>query len=281
MNVSQPERRTAVSHLIAEEPEPQAENTMDAHPRVLILGATGRTGGRVLTQLLERGLPVLAIVRSANRLPPGSAGNPLLDVVEANLLTLPPEVLDEHLAGCQTVISCLGHTIDVRGILGPPHDLVRAAMELVREAVAARRPTLVGAGEPAAAVRLILMSSVSVNQPGRADTLRGGGERAYLRALRAILPPARDNQRAADLLVHEVGPTDGRLEWVIVRPDSLTEGDIADYQVHESLVSSLFRPDSTRMSQVAHFMCELATDPETWNRWRSRMPVIIDAEPAG
>jgi len=39
---------------------------------VLLLGATGRTGGRVLTQLLERGIPVRAIVRSAERLPAGA-----------------------------------------------------------------------------------------------------------------------------------------------------------------------------------------------------------------
>jgi uncharacterized protein YbjT (DUF2867 family) len=108
---------------------------MDAHPRVLILGATGRTGGRVLTQLLERGVPVRAIVRSADRLPAGSAGNPLLEVVEADLLALPPEVLAEHLAGCDTVISCLGHTISVRGVLGRPMTWPRR-----RWASCARRP---------------------------------------------------------------------------------------------------------------------------------------------
>jgi nucleoside-diphosphate-sugar epimerase len=253
---------------------------MDAHPRVLILGATGRTGGRVLTQLLERGVPVRAIVRSADRLPAGSAGNPLLEVVEADLIALPPEVLGEYLAGCDTVISCLGHTISARGILGPPHDLVRQAVGLVREAAEAGQPEQTAAGQPGAPVRLILMSSVSVNQPGRADARRGRGERAYMKGLRAFVPPARDNQRAADLLAHEVGPADPHLQWVIVRPDTLTEGDLAEYRVHDALVSSLFKPDSTRMSEVAHFMCELATDDATWQRWRSRMPVIVDAEPA-
>ena len=130
MNEVGTERPTA-----ADAEHPREETVMDAHPRVLILGATGRTGGRALTQLLERGVPVRAIVRSADRLPAGSAGNPLLDVVEADLLALPPEVLAEHLAGCDTVISCLGHTISVRGVLGPPHDLVTQAVRLVRAAV--------------------------------------------------------------------------------------------------------------------------------------------------
>ena len=50
--------------------------------------------------------------------------------------------------------------------------------------------------------------SVSVNQPKRADSRRGAGQRAFLSGLRLVLPPSRDNQRAADLLVHEVGPAD-------------------------------------------------------------------------
>lgn len=33
---------------------------------VLLLGATGRTGARVLGRLLERGVPVRALVRSAS-----------------------------------------------------------------------------------------------------------------------------------------------------------------------------------------------------------------------
>jgi uncharacterized protein YbjT (DUF2867 family) len=253
---------------------------MDSHPRVLILGATGRTGGRVLTQLLERGVPVRAIVRSADRLPAGSAGNPLLEVVEADLLALSPEVLAEHLAGCETVISCLGHTISARGILGPPHHLVGRAVRLVHSAVEATQPAVVDAGQPAAPVRLILMSSVSVHRPGLADARRGRGERAYLWALGGIVPPARDNQGAADFLAHDVGPADPHLQWVIVRPDTLTEGDVAEYRVHEALVASIFKPDSTRMTEVAHFMCELSTDDATWQRWRGRMPVIVDAEPA-
>jgi uncharacterized protein YbjT (DUF2867 family) len=251
--------------------------------KVLILGATGRTGGRVLTQLLEREVPVRAIVRSAERLPEAASGKPLLEVVEADLLALPPEVLAGHLTGCDTVVSCLGHTISARGVFGPPRDLVTQAVGLVRDAIGAGQPptaTAAAAGRAIGPVRLILMSSVSVNQPGHADTRRGRAERASMAAMRAAVPPARDNQRAADLLVHEVGPTSPRLQWVVVRPDTLTDGDVSEYAVHDELVASLFRPDRTRMANVAHFMCELATEDPTWQRWRSRMPVVVDAAPA-
>ena len=145
---------------------------MSPKHRVLLLGGTGRTGGRVLTQLLERGVAVRAIVRSAARLPEGAAGDPLLTVVEADLLSFTTEELQRHLEGCDTVISCLGHPISFSGVMGPPFDVVvRAASNLAR-AVEAMRPA-----EP---LRFILMSTVSVNRPEKADTRRGAGERLFL-----------------------------------------------------------------------------------------------------
>lgn len=242
---------------------------MHTDHRVLLVGATGRTGGRVLTALLERGVPVRAVVRSAARLPGDLVDHPDLEVIEDDLLAMSADQLAEHVEGCDTLISCLGHTISARGLFGPPRDLVVRAVRRLHEAVQAR--------PPATPVRLVLMSSVSVNRPGGADTRRGPGERAYLAVLRAVLPPARDNQRAADYLVDRVGPGDPCLQWVVVRPDTLVEGDDAAYGVHEMLVSSLRRPDRTRMTQVAHFMCDLATDEATWEHWRGRMPVLVDA----
>jgi len=238
---------------------------------VVLLGATGRTGGRVLTQLLERGVGVRAIVRSAERLPPGAVADPRLTVVEANLASMPAEALRRHVEGRSSVISCLGHTVSLRGVFGPPRDLVEGAVRAVCDAATSLRPET--------PLRLILMSSVSVNRPARADVRRGAGERAFVAVLRALLPPARDNQRAADALASEVGAEHPFVEWVVVRPDSLTDGDRTAYQTHEGLVASLFRPDTTRMANVAHFMVDLATDEAAWRRWRGQMPVIVDGAP--
>ena len=62
---------------------------MNPDHHVLILGATGRTGGQALAQLLQRRIAVRAIVRSAGRLPAGVADDPPLAVVEADLLAMP------------------------------------------------------------------------------------------------------------------------------------------------------------------------------------------------
>ena len=57
---------------------------MPTQQTVLLVGGTGRTGGRVLQQLLDRGIAVRAIVRSGGKLPPDVAGNPNLTVIEAS-----------------------------------------------------------------------------------------------------------------------------------------------------------------------------------------------------
>lgn len=245
---------------------------MEATRTVLLLGGTGRTGGRVLGQLLERDVAVRAIVRSAGRLPLHVRHHPRLQVVEADVLAVPRAELHRHLAGCDTVISCLGHTISVRGIFGPPFQLVTRAVSNV---VAAVRDVA-----PARPFRVILMSTVAVHRSDRREHAHGAGQRLLLWVLRTLLPPARDNQTAADVLTHDVGTNDPLVEWVAVRPDTLREGDGSPYDVHDQLVSSIFRPGETAMANVAHFMCELICDAATWERWKGRLPVIVNKNAA-
>jgi hypothetical protein len=237
--------------------------------QVLLVGGTGRTGGRVLMQLLDRGVQVRAIVRSAQRLPAGVAGRPGVVVVEADLLSLGDEDLLRHLRGCDAVISCLGHVISLRGVFGPPRDLVTRAT--------ARLCQLIEASQPDAPLRFILMSSVSVNHPGARESRRGVFDKMVLWLIRGLVPPARDNQRAAEFLHDQVGTGNPFVRWVAVRPDSLLEGDATKYSLHDTLVHSLFKPGSTNMENVAHFMCALATNPDTWDDWTGKLPVIVNA----
>ena len=125
----------------------------------------------------------------------------------------------------------------------------------------------------------VLMTSVSVHQPRPLDARRGRFERACLWLLRGVLPPARDNQRAADFLRRTIGPAHRSLEWVVVRPDSLQEGDVCEHALHEGLVDSLFSPGHTRMANVARVIAELVTAPSTWAAWRGKLPVVVDVVP--
>jgi nucleoside-diphosphate-sugar epimerase len=241
---------------------------MNGTQTVLVVGGTGRTGGRVVEQLLGRGVDVRAIVRSADRLPPAVVGNPRLTVVEADLLSMSDEELTGQVRGCDAIVSCLGHVINVAGIFGPPRDLVvQAARRLCRS---------IEASKPAEPVRFILMSTVSVNDPRGTDARRGGFEKACLWTLRGVVPPSRDNQQASDFLCGDVGPDDPYVQWVVVRPDTLLEGEVSEYAVHEHLVSGLFKPDNTDRANVAHFMCELVTDQGTWDDWKGKLPVVVN-----
>jgi nucleoside-diphosphate-sugar epimerase len=244
---------------------------MSSEHTVLLLGATGRTGGRVLQQLLRRGVRVRAVVRSAEKLPADAAEHPNLTVVVADLLSLSDEEFVRRVEGCDAVISCLGHIASLQGVFGPPRDLVTRATRRVCGAIESARP--------ARPVKLILMSSVSVNHPGGLDTRRRSFEKAVVWMLRGLVPPARDNQHAADFLYAAVGTADPHVQWAAVRPDSLREGEVTEYALHENLVSSLFRPEKTNMANVAHFMCELVTDPEVWAAWRGKLPVVVNASP--
>ncbi len=242
---------------------------MPTQETVLLLGGTGRTGRRVLLQLLQQGFRVRAIVRDRAKLPAGVSEDPKLTSIEASLLCLPDETLRNHLAGCSAVVSCLGHVISFKGIFGPPHDLVtQATKRLCRQ---------IEALSPATPIKFVLMSSVSVHRSRAYDRRRGAFERAFLWLLRCLVPPAKDNQRAADFLIQTVGPSHPFVEWVAVRPDSLLEGEVSPYERSEELTHSVFAPASTNMANVAHFMCELIANPSTWATWRGKLPVIYNS----
>lgn len=236
---------------------------------VLLLGGTGRTGSRVLTQLLARGVRVRAIARSAQRLPRDIVGHQALSVIEADLLRLSDEEMRRHVSGCDAVISCLGHVISFKGVFGPPRDLVTQATVRFSRAIEASRPET--------PTKFILMSSVSVLCPE--DARRPAADRVLLSALRALVPPVIDNQRAADFL-RRMDARSPFVQWVVVRPDALLEGETSAYTAHPRIVSSILKPDSTNMANVAHFMCELVTDAATWDRWAAKSPVITNNPPS-
>jgi hypothetical protein len=74
--------------------------------------------------------------------------------------------------------------------------------------------------------KFILMSSVSVSHPGGFDRRRGMFEKALVWILRGVVPPANDNQRAADFFLDNIGTSNPFMQWAVVRPDTLLEGSL-------------------------------------------------------
>jgi hypothetical protein len=100
--------------------------------------------------------------------------------------------------------------------------------------------------------------------------------------LRLLLPPHLDNERAADFLRRKIGQNDATIEWAAIRPDSLIdEAEVSDYEVYASPTrSAIFNAGITSRINVGHFMADLLTDHDTWNRWEGQMPVIYNKTPS-
>lgn len=105
-------------------------------------------------------------------------------------------------------------------------------------------------------------------------------QRGVIQLLRWGLPPHRDNELAADYLRTEIGQDNPSMEWVVVRPDTLTdESSVTQYELHSSPTrSAIFNAGKTSRINTAHFMSELITDDGLWSEWRGKMPVIYNVE---
>lgn len=235
----------------------------------LVVGATGATGRLLVEQLLARGHYVRAVVRSPDRLPESLRDDPRVAIIHASVLDLGDADLAHHVDGCAAVASCLGHTMTLKGVFGPPRRLVTDAVR--------RLCAVIRSANPPAPVKFVLMNTVG----NRNRDLREPVSLAQLGViglLRLLVPPHADNEQAADYLRTVIGQHDRAIEWAAVRPDALIDTDhVTPYDVHPSPTRSpIFNPGKTSRINVAHFMAELIANDETWARWRGKMPVVYN-----
>ena len=236
---------------------------------ILIVGATGATGRLLVEQLLNRGHNVKVIVRSAAKLPQAIRNHENLSVVQASLLDLSDAELAQHVSGCDAVASCLGHNMTLKGLFGRPRKLVTDAARRLCDAVKANRPE-----KP---VKYVLMNTAGNSNRDLNEPI-SFAQKGVNGLLRLLLPPHVDNEQAADYLRVKIGQKDNLVEWAVVRPDSLTdEADVTAYDVHPSPIrSALFDPGQTSRINVGHFMADLITEDEIWQKWIGQMPVIYN-----
>ncbi len=87
-----------------------------------------------------------------------------------------------------------------------------------------------------------------------------------------------DNEQSADYLRVAIGHSDSDIEWAAVRPDTLiNEAEVTEYEIHPSPIrSATFDAGVTSRINVAHFMADLITGDDIWEKWKGRMPVIYN-----
>lgn len=171
--------------------------------RVLVIGATGATGRVVIEELLRRGHDVVAFARRPGDIPEREG----LQTVRGDALVRAD--VDRGLAGCDAVVVALG--------ISENPLLVRLRRRASRTAVDVRSQgtaNVVAAMREAGIARLVVQSTY-----GAAET------RARLspvwKAIFALVlkPQIEDTERQEDI-VRASG-----LDWTLIRPVSLIEGD--------------------------------------------------------
>ena len=237
--------------------------------KILVVGATGATGRLLTEQLLNRGHQVKVIVRSPQKLPEAVQNHARLTVVQAAVLELSDAQLEQHVAGCDAVASCLGHNMTLKGIYGQPRRLVVDATRRLCEAI--------GANRPHSPVKFVLMNTTG-NRNRDLDEPISLAQKGAVALLRLLLPPHADNEQAANYLRTKVARDGPFVEWTAVRPDTLIDApEVTPYELHPSPIrSALFDPGQTSRINVGHFMAELITNEQCWQQWKGQMPVIYN-----
>ncbi len=237
----------------------------------LVVGASGATGRLLVDQLLKRGEAVVVIVRVGSALPATIANHENLSIVQASLLELNDAEIAQHVRGCDAIASCLGHNLTFRGLFGQPRQLVTVATQRLCNAAKVN--------QPAAPVKFVLMNTAGNSNRDLSESV-SLAQKCIIWLIRLLLPPHADNERAADYLRTEIGQRDPAVEWVAVRPDSLTNAEtVSDYETYASpLRSAIFDPGTTSRINVAHFMTALIKNESIWTQWKGKMPVIYNRD---
>ena len=237
--------------------------------KILVVGASGATGRQLVEQLLIQGHYIKAVVRSPEKLPESWKSNDRVKIIAASLLDLSDNEMMELTVDCHSIASCLGHNINWKGIYGQPRKLVTDAARRLCNAIEANNPE--------SPVKYVLMNTTG-NRNRDLNKPISFSQKCVIGLLRLILPPHVDNEKAADYLRTQVGQNNQFIEWVAVRPDGLIdENEVTDYEIHPSPIrSAIFNAGKTSRINVGHFMANLISDGDLWNKWKGQMPVIYN-----
>ncbi len=198
--------------------------------RVLIIGATGGTGRQLVSQALERGYAVTALVRDPSGL---QVDNPQLTVIQGEVLD--QGSVDAAMRGQEAVLSALGH----KRFFYPTRILSAGTRNILR------------AMETHGVPRLVCVTSLGIG-----DSVGRMGLYYTLFVIPVILPFYFWDKTRQERLIAK-----SNLEWVIVRPGALTNGEKRGRYRHGRRVGSFLLTVRISRADVADFMLDqLASD---------------------
>jgi putative NADH-flavin reductase len=217
---------------MTETPEPTQRPSLAAAPRgILVLGANGPSGRRVVQQALDRGLSVAALTRHPEDFP---LRHDRLRVIGGDATVA--AVMDEAVAGCDAVISVIGAAYTRRAVAVYSTSARLAVRAMHRGGI--RRILVVSSAEVAAETAL----------QGRFLT-----DRVLYPLLRRVVGrTVYDDMERMEAVVRG---TD--LAWTIVRPPGLSNRPGTGYTAAETRVVGMF---CARDDLAAFLLDELGAD---------------------
>ncbi len=197
--------------------------------RILIVGATGGTGRQLVAQALEQGYAVTALVRNPSK----------LGIEHPNLRALQGDVLDyasvEAAArGQEAVISALGHKQYFR----PTRILSEGTKNILRAMEAQGVP------------RFICQTSLGIG-----DSAGRMGLYYTFIVCPLVVPFYFWDKTRQERLIAE-----SKLDWVIVRPGALTNGEKREKYRHGGGIGNFITTVKISRGDTADFMLNQLTD---------------------
>ena len=247
--------------------------------KVLVVGASGATGQRLVELLLNRDIEVTAITRTSHSLPDALKQHKLLSEIHASIHEASDAEMALYARDCDAVVSCLGHNLTLKGMFGKPRLLVTDTVRRLCSAIEENRSVSTTTSDSNSAVKFILMNT-SGNSNRDIPEKTSLGQRCVIALLRLLLPPHVDNEKAADFLRTHIGQENNNIEWTAVRPDGLIDAErVTDYQIYPSPIrDAIFDAGQTSRINVGHFMADLVSRDDLWQSWKGKMPVIYNTE---
>jgi len=202
---------------------PSSRRSASRPTRVLIIGATGGTGRQLVTQALARGHAVTAFVRNRSKL---AIEHLQLRIIQGDVLDY--SSVEAAVRGQEAVISALGH----KQYFWPTRILSEGTRNILR------------AMESHGVPRFVCETSL-----GLGDTVGRMGLYYSFFVIPFILPfYFWDKTRQERLIAMS------KVDWVIVRPGALTNGEKRNAYQHGPMIGSFIWTVRISRADVADFM---------------------------
>ncbi len=206
--------------------------------KLIIFGSTGGTGRQVVTQALEQGHDVTAFARSPEKL---DQKHEKLKVVQGNILDFPS--VERAIQGQDAVLCTLGMSMKDKTMLR-----ANGTKNIIR------------AMEKTDVKRFICQSSAGVGD--RSDML------PFL--MKYLIVPFMLRRAFADHEIQENYIKESQLDWIIVRPAALTDGEHTGSYQHGYTADNKTVTNKISRADTADFMLKQLAD----NSYLHKMPCI-------